>query len=395
MAERERISPDPKFIKEIRKAGGEAGKKCYQCATCSVVCELSTNESPFPRKEMLWAQWGLADRLMRDLDIWACYQCNDCSVHCPRGAKPGDLLAAVRSYTYQNYAVPKFMGKALAAPWALPFLFAVPVIILFVLMNVSAPRTADGEFLFMQEGIPIDFNIFLPHSTVDAFFVLGNILIFTLAIIGFSRFWRDLKKHHGSGISLLTGVKLTIKEIFTHAQFEKCKANEPRYIGHILIFAGFVGAMITTGLVFVLIFIPHYIDLPPTWELPIDLPNPVKFIGAFSGLALLAGGAILIARRWLDKDEVGAAGYPDQLFIYIVFFTGLTGVTSWLGRWLVGDPSFAYINYFIHLVFVFFLLWYMPYSKFAHMIYRTLALVFLRAKEAENERVGDPMSSTT
>jgi quinone-modifying oxidoreductase subunit QmoC len=110
---------------------------------------------------------------------------------------------------------------------------------------------------------------------------------------------------------------------------------------------------------------------------PINLPHPVKILGALSGIALVVGAALLIFRRWGNKDGVGANGYADYLFLYIMGLTGLSGMFSWLTR-LAGVPMLAYVNYFLHLVFVFFLLWYMPYSKFAHMIYRTLAIVYAR-----------------
>ncbi len=384
MANRYTASPDYDLIREVKKAGGNNLKKCYQCATCSVVCNLTPDEKPFPRKEMIMAQWGQTDRLMKDPDLWLCYQCNDCSVHCPREARPGDVLAAVRSYIYKNFAFPRFMGKALASPGALPILFLVPVAILMLMIFTTAP-VADGEFLFMTSEV-IDYNYFLPHSSVDALFVIGNILIFVVAAVGFYRFWRGLiSGGPDPQIGFFPALSRALGEIFSHKNFFKCEANKSRSWGHIFLFAGFVGSMITTGLVFILIFIPHYLH---EWQIanvhllpmpPIEFPHPIKLLGAISGTLLVLGGVMLVYRRWTDKDKVGANGYTDYLFLYVIFFVGLTGMFSWLARSYFGIPMLAYVIYFIHMVFVFFLLWYMPYSKFAHMIYRTLALVYARS----------------
>ena len=118
------VQPDLKFIRELKSAGGGTLKKCYQCATCSTVCNLTPDDKPFPRKEMLMASWGRSGNLMRDPDVWLCHQCNDCTTYCPRGARPGDVLAAVRSFAYKNMAFPSFMGRALASPKALPLLIS-------------------------------------------------------------------------------------------------------------------------------------------------------------------------------------------------------------------------------------------------------------------------------
>ena len=66
MSEAQLIKPNLGYVKEVIAAGGESLKKCYQCATCTVVCEVTGDARPFPRKEMIWAQWGLKDRLIND-----------------------------------------------------------------------------------------------------------------------------------------------------------------------------------------------------------------------------------------------------------------------------------------------------------------------------------------
>ena len=107
------VEPDLHFVRELKAAGGDTLKKCFQCATCSVVCELSPEQKPYPRKEMIYSQWGLKDRLVNNVDVWLCHYCNDCSTHCPRDARPGDTLRAIRALSFRHFAFPSFIQSFL------------------------------------------------------------------------------------------------------------------------------------------------------------------------------------------------------------------------------------------------------------------------------------------
>ena len=126
MSETQLIKPDLGYVKEVIAAGGESLKKCYQCATCTVVCDVTGDAQPFPRKEMVWAQWGLKDRLINDADVWLCHQCADCTAKCPRDAKPGEVLGAIRRTAYRAHAVPGFMGTLFSDTAYLPVVVPDP-----------------------------------------------------------------------------------------------------------------------------------------------------------------------------------------------------------------------------------------------------------------------------
>ena len=139
------VRPDADFTEEIIRGGGDTLKQCYQCATCSVKCELSPDDRPFPRKEMIWAQWGLKDRRVGDPDVWLCHRCADCSAHCPRVAKPAAVLAAVRDFTVRPYAFPGFMGAALGRPAILPLMMLIPALLMVIVLNAVSGSGGHGR----------------------------------------------------------------------------------------------------------------------------------------------------------------------------------------------------------------------------------------------------------
>jgi quinone-modifying oxidoreductase subunit QmoC len=372
MAERV-ISPDMAFVKEVLKSGGGDLMKCYQCATCTVVCNPTPDERPFPRKEMLYAQWGFKDKLMSDPDIWLCHQCSDCTLHCPRGAKPGEVLGALRKLTMAEHSFPRFLGKAAGDAKYLVFLFAVPALILLSILaslgNLSISNIPRGEYG------QIVYSKFMPVTYIDIIFTAAT----AFAVISFSvavyKYWNTLKggidkSQWISKGSIYQSIGKVIGEVLSHTEFRKCDYAKGRTNAHILTFYGFIGlAITTTWAVFYLYALK--------WESPYPLTDPLKIWGNISALALLAGITLVVLNRRKTSLRAGLGSYFDWLLITIIYTITVTGILSEVLR-LLDIPFLAYPVYFIHLVFVFFLFAYAPFSKMAHLVYRAVAMVFAR-----------------
>jgi len=367
------VKPDRKFALQVMDLGGESLEKCYQCATCSVACDLSTDERPFPRKEMLWAQWGLKDKLLGDPDLWLCHRCDDCTARCPRGARPADVMAALRDYSIQHYAFPGFMGKLLGRPGSLPVLLVVPAILILAVILLSGKFLPEGE---------VEYSHFFPHWALITFYTSFTALAALAAAVGVIRFWRDLERNTPAGPrnGLSTSVVGAVKEILGHGKFRLCKEQHNRSWSHLLTFYGFMGLFVVTGAVVISKYVFGYY--------PIDWWHPLKWLGNLSALVIFAGLTWVIADRVKGGKNAETSTIYDWSFILILYTVVITGIVIEMLRF-ADVPGLAYPLYFVHLVVVFSLLIYFAYSRFAHMIYRTVAMVHARYSGRDIPKSGE------
>lgn len=360
------ITPDIEFIRELKAAGGDTLKKCYQCATCSVVCPISPEDKPFPRKEMVMAQWGLKDELFSSPDIWSCHNCNDCSKYCPRGARPGDVLGAMRQRFIKDFAIPRFMGNIVTEPRMTLFALAVPALLFLVILGLTGHLGIPEGRIVYSKLFPI---IYIEVVFLSAVGLAGLSYIFSL-----KRFWDRLAEGDDKAYTkgFVPAFTETIGEFLKHAKFSKCETNADRKNGHFFVFYGFVGLFITT------LWITFYYYVPKIPS-PIALSDPMKWFGNLSALSLLSGILIIIANRMKDKGVNSKNSSFDWTFVIMVLLVGVTGILTELIR-LTKISVLAYPMYFIHLIFVFYIIVYFPYSKLAHMGYRTLALTYAKMR---------------
>jgi quinone-modifying oxidoreductase subunit QmoC len=386
-----RVDPDLEFVETIAEWGGGDLKTCFQCATCSVVCPLSPDINPFPRKEMIWAQWGMKDRLARDPDLWLCHRCNDCSENCPRGAKTGDVMAALRSFAYQTWAWPRFLGRWVNKPAMLPLLLAFPAVAVWMLIAFGGrwqpPFTENADLASRYWG-----NMINPWPWLDLGFIAVALFAAFSLLSSVVRVWRAWG---ASGVQpdltpkrpIVDAFKRALVDILLHRKFAECGAARARRSAHLLILFGFGGLFVTTALVFIGMYLFGL-------QTPLALGHPIKVLGNASAIAIAIGLFLAIVRRTSADQAVsyGRNTYQDVLFLGVLTLVVLTGILSEVFRLATAHTSAA-VAYYLHLVFIFFLFFYAPFSKFAHVVYHTVALTWAHhvGRQLKSLRVDDQL----
>lgn len=393
------VNPDLSFIGRLRRHAGPTLSRCMQCGTCSGTCDLSPDDNPFPRKEMAWANLGMKDRLMADPDVWLCYQCNDCSMRCPCGAKPGEVLQAVRQECVRHYAIPQFLGRWVNEPHFIPLLIGIPAALVTLILVLKGPiEGALNIAKYDPAHIVYSYSSLLPHWLLNSFFGFFAIVALTLAGFACNRFWRAMKQYLPADRiaapvkTVRASIVAAVKSAIMHDKFDSCTNSRSRLISHMLVVFGFVALVLAVIWMVTATYNPLVrID----FKYPLAFLNPWKMLANAGGLAVLAGCLLMIRDRYINRVKVGPGGYFDWLLITTVLIVALTGFAAEVMHYLRLEPH-RHVTYYVHLVFVGTLLFYMPYSKLSHMFYRTTAMVFAerygRTRSCEAEPAPEPVA---
>ena len=345
-------------LAQIKKLGAFDLETCYSCGTCSAICPLAEGTVSFPRRMIRYALLGLEKRILAAPEPWLCYYCGECSETCPREAEPAALMMALRRWVTRKYSLGRiadafYSAFASGLAWLILTSLAVAAIILF--HNPSMNR------------VKVDFLSFisLEHFHAAGLFIAGFIALVILSQLFI--LYRSIRNGaHGASFSvknLKYSTWKTLKESVWQKRFADCQEGRLRRLAHMAVSWGFMGMFAATMIIGAVDF---------QW---LPLPRWVSFlVGSISGGVTLLGLAYYFYLRFSRKTTYGKySHHSDWVFLILLALAVLSGFVMVALR-LLNLPLTAYFAFAAHLVIVFNVMISFPFTKFAHVIYRPVAL---------------------
>ena len=370
---------DPNLLREIKEYGAVGVEKCFNCGNCTAVCSLVSNDDQFPRRIIRMAQLGMRDQLLGSKELWLCYNCGECSETCPQQAEPANFMAAARCYAVTNYD-PIGLGRLFCK---IPLLGG-SIVALMVLFF--------GMFMYAQSGTMSTESLklfgFIPYALIHTVGLIAMILIGLISLITvLNMASRIARANQISAKNFLNGSRMNWFQAFWEAVIvqslgqkryrEDCDTPENRgvwylskWFVHAATMWGFLGLLLTTALDYLL----DIVGLKATGAI-VPIWYPTRLLGTLSGLLFIYGVCVLLIKRWRAPDKAHSYSRPsDWIFLTLLWFSGVTGFIIEIGLYLPGAPLWAYWTFLFHVAVSMVLLLLLPFTKFAHAIYRIVAL---------------------
>ncbi len=378
---------DPELLLSLKEFGVKDAATCFNCGNCTAVCNLSTEEMPFPRKMIRYLQLGLKDKLKQSPEPWLCYYCGDCSQTCPREANPGEVMMGLRRYQTALYdwtGISHWFYTSKA--------FEIGAILFIAFLVGLGFFTFHGPMLTDRVAL----NVFAPNTVIEildlimlvvlSLFLLINAFRLFKAIMGDPKQYPELDFSEKQRFSnrMLNGIPLPvyIKEFkefiinfLTQKKFDSCKTPSQRtqWWVHLLIMTGY-----STIFLLVVVGIRWFQrdEFYAIW-------HPVRLLGYYSTFAILYGVTYAMMGRLNKSKPVYEHSHSsDWAFLILLWMTTFTGILIHFTR-LLELPLTTYYIYVIHLMIaVPMLVIEVPFAKWTHQLYRPLVLYLVKVKQS-------------
>ncbi len=305
-----------------------------------------------------------------------CFDCRDCFYAC-QYAPPHEfainvpkVFAELRAETYRDYTWPRalsglFSRAGLAG--GLASALAVAAVLLAVLALLGPER------LWASHAGPGAFYRVVPYLAMVIPALAMTAYGVAVLVVGALRFWRDTRDA-GAVVDARAFLRAAADAFaLRHLGGGGAGCNYPdagfsqtrRWLHH-LVFYGFLLALASTT---VAAGYDHLLGWPAPYPL---LSWPVA-LGTVGGVMLVAGTGGLLALKWRSDPAPAGRGMAgmDVAFLLVLLLTSLTGLALLALR---DTPAMGTLLA-IHLGMVAALFVTLPYGKFAHLFYRSAALV--------------------
>ncbi|HUI30311.1 MAG TPA: 4Fe-4S dicluster domain-containing protein [Candidatus Acidoferrales bacterium] len=364
---------DPSFLSQLREYGAVNIESCFNCGNCTAVCPLSSDEDNFPRRMIRYGQLGMKDKLLGSKELWLCYSCGECTATCPRQADPGEFMAAARRFAIAGYDRLRLASLMYTSPlFNVLFLLLLAAVLGTFIYSFHGPMPTQSLRLFD----------FIPSEVIHDVGVIAGLVVIMIAVGGSISMISSIRKSiaipEDLRVDHKSAVIETIKEVFMQERYRQdCESYSrtqrwysQKWFLHASMLWGFMGLFLATAMDFLLALMG--IKPTGTW---VPIWYPVRLLGTLAGLMLVYGVTGIIIKRLLKGDDsYRHSTVSDWSFLALLWLSAVTGFALEIAVYLPEPHVWSYWMLIAHLVAVGELLILLPFTKFAHIIYRTIAL---------------------
>ena len=374
---------DVNLITELRRFGAADVNACFSCGNCTAICPLADNDATFPRRVIRLAQVGLRDELVASKELWTCYHCGRCTDRCPQEADPAEFMTTARRFAIAHFDKLRLARLMYTRPVLSALIMALAAL-LFAGFFASISGERDRASLALFRFIPyqvIHLVGLVLIIVVACFAVLGIVtLVGALArrddvtarsLFGSRRAWRRTGRAFWYAVG--------IESLGQRRYRRDCEDDQPvepwyrrRWLIHLLTVWGFLGLFAATLFDYALDIFG--VRITGTWE---PIWYPARLLGTIAGLSLMYGVTWLIVRRYRrTKAGLEVSTFSDWAFLVMLWCVGLSGFLIEIALYLPWVQMWGYWVFLVHVALAMELVLFLTFTKFAHVMYRPVALFF-------------------